>query len=266
MGQVPERATFVLIGDGRLATHLSTYFQAKNLNFIQWSRRQGVLGPSSSTLFEPAMADERDPERSLAKLLASADRVLLAIRDDALGDFVRAQNRNPAALWVHFSGSRVIDGAWSAHPLSTFAGAAYPLAVYETIPFIIEQEGPPLAELLPGLDNPSATLPRAAKPLYHALSVAAGNFTQMLWQQLFRTFEEHLGLDADVALPYLRQTARNLEQAVDQESVLTGPIARGDQGTIRSNINALRSAQLDALAEVYEAFLGLTAQKSLEVA
>lgn len=266
MGQVPERATFVLIGDGRLATHLSTFFQAKNLDFIQWSRRQGVIGPSSSTLFEPGMTDDPDPERSLARLLSRADRVLLAIRDDALGDFVRAHNRDTAAMWIHFSGSRVIDGAWSAHPLSTFAGAAYPIAVYETIPFIVEQEGPPFAELLPGIDNPSATLPRAAKPLYHALSVAAGNFTQMLWQQLFRTFEEHLGLEVDVALPYLRQTARNLEQAAGEESVLTGPIARGDHDTIRSNLNALRVAQLDALAEVYEAFLGLTGPKSREVA
>jgi len=54
-----------------------------------------------------------------------AERVLLAIRDDALADFVRRWRRSTGAVWVHFSGSAVVDGAWSAHPVLRSASAAF---------------------------------------------------------------------------------------------------------------------------------------------
>ena len=257
MGQVPGRAALLLIGDGRLAGHLSTYFRARGLDLTQWSRRRGVVG---------ATGPRRDPWKTLPALVAGADRVLLAIRDDSLASFVKANRRDPESVWVHFSGSTVVDGAWTAHPLCTFAGPAYDPEIYAAVPFIVEREGPPLAELVPGLDNPSWSIPRAAKPLYHALCVAAGNFTQMLWLELFRAFEARLGLPARAAVPYLRQTARGLEQnsLAPTRDVLTGPIARGDHGTIRRNLEALGAAGLVDLAGVYEAFLELAGARRLE--
>lgn len=250
MRQVPGRASLLLIGDGRLAGHLSYYLGSKRLRLTRWSRR-------------------RDSRKALPGLVERADRVLLAIRDDALADFVRVNRPDDGSLWVHFSGSAVVDGAWSAHPLCTFSGPAYEQKVYERIPFLVESEGPPLAELIPGLENPSAAIPRSAKPLYHALCVAAGNFTQLLWRELFRGFEDRLGLPAELAVPYLRQTACSLERSLEdglERDVLTGPIARRDEGTIRRNLEALGEARMDELAQVYEAFLRLAHPTPKEVA
>lgn len=265
MGQVPGRADLLLIGDGRLAGHLSHYFRTRQLTVTRWSRRQGAFGAAGPRAPDAGDAGRRrDPLEALPELLARADRVLLAIRDDALPGFIRAHRLvppgRPETVWVHFSGSVVVDGAWSAHPLCTFAGSPYPPEIYRSIPFIVEQEGPPLDELIPGLDNPTAAIPRATKPLYHALCVSAGNFTQLLWQELFRGFEERLGLPATFAVPYLRQTRLNLEQGLDQgrgQEVLTGPLARRDDDTIRRNLAALHDAGLHDLAGVYEAFLRL---------
>ncbi len=253
MGQVPGRAALLLIGDGRLAGHLNHYFRAKKLPVTQWSRRHGAAGSRG------------DPWTALPGLVEEADRVLLAIRDDAIPDFLRAHRRDPAQVWVHFSGSVAVDGAWTAHPLSTFAGPSYALEVYEAIPFIVEREGPPLGELVPGLDNASAAIPRADKALYHALCVSAGNFTQLLWQQLFRHFQDRLGLAPGLALPYLRQTCRSLEQGPGSE-LLTGPLARRDHDTVRRNLEALNAAGWTDLAGVYEAFLRLADSQSLEEA
>ena len=247
MGQVPVQASLLLIGDGRLASHLSYYFRAKDLDVVRWSRRRNTL-------------------QTLPALLEEADRVLLAIRDDALADFLRVHSHEGGRqkqnqLWVHFSGSAVVDGAWSAHPLCTFAGPPYEKEVYASIPFIVEQEGPPLAELIPGLENPSAAIPGSSKPLYHALCVAAGNFTQLLWHELFQGFEGRLGLPSALAVPYLRQTAHSVERSLKdsfEKNVLTGPIARRDTGTIERNLEALREGRMDGLAGVYEAFLDLT--------
>lgn len=264
MGQVPGRAALLLIGDGRLAGHLNYYFRAKQLPVTQWSRRRGVAGPGGPGTPEARIAGSRgDPWAALPGLVAAADRVLLAIRDDAIPDFMRAYRRDTNAVWVHFSGSVVVAGAWTAHPLSTFAGPPYALEVYEAIPFIVEREGPPLGELVPGLDNPSAAIPRADKPLYHALCVSAGNFTQLVWQQLFRHFEDRLGLTPELALPYLRQTCRSLERGPGPD-LLTGPIARRDHGTVRRNLEALRATGLNELAGVYEAFLRLADPQLLE--
>lgn len=275
MGQVPGRAALLLIGDGRLASHLSHYFRGLGLPLTRWSRRQGVIqtgeGSQSARSRSP-----RDARGSLPELLARADRVLLAIRDDALPGFVQTHRRTAgtrqqstrqqSALWVHFSGSTVVDDAWSAHPLCTFSGAPYAREVYESIPFIVEREGPPLAELVPGLPNPTAAIPRAEKALYHALCVAAGNFTQMLWGQLFDGFEKRLDLPPGLALPYLRQTARRLERSLEkgESAALTGPVTRGDHGTIHDNLEALNGAGLHDLAAVYEAFLSLAGQPRLE--
>ncbi|MCP4658071.1 MAG: DUF2520 domain-containing protein [bacterium] len=265
MGQVPGRASLLLIGDGRLAGHLNHYFRAKKLPVTQWSRRYGVAGPGDPGASEARIAGRGDPWEALPGLVEEADRVLLAIRDDAIPGFVRAHRRDPGPVWVHFSGSVAVDGAWTAHPLSTFAGPPYELEVYEAIPFIVEREGPPLGELVPGLDNPWGAIPRADKPLYHALCVTAGNFTQLVWQQLFRSFEDRLGLASGFALPYLRQTCRSLEQGPGPE-LLTGPIARRDHDTVRRNLEALRAAGLTDLAGVYEAFLRLADTKPLEEA
>lgn len=251
MGQVPGRAALLLIGDGRLAGHLSSYFRSEHFDLVQWSRRSGIVGAASSDVPKSL----GDPLEILPRLIDEADRVLLGVSDDALPGFVRTHRRDPRQTWVHFSGSVLVDGAWTAHPLCTFSGAPYEREVYETIPFILEREGPTLDELIPGLANPSATIPRAAKPLYHALCVTAGNFTQLLWQQLFNAFEDRLGLSAELAMPYLRQTARGLEHSGAE--ALTGPIVRRDHGTIGDNIEALRDAGMDDLAEVYEAFVRL---------
>ncbi len=244
MGQVPSAKPWLLIGSGRLATHLATYLRQLGIPCRQWSRAHGWHGPAPTE------------GTTLEDGLRASDRVLLAISDDALGPFV-ARHRAPdgePAIWIHFSGGRQVDGAWGVHPLCTFGPQPYAPDFYPTIPFLLEEGGPSLAELLPGLPNPSATLPAGDKPLYHALCVAAGNFTTLLWQRFFRELESRWGLDPALALPYLRRTVANLE-AADPRGALTGPIARGDSKTVAANLAALDGAGLPDLARIYRAFL-----------
>ena len=46
-----------------------------------------------------------------------------------------------------------------AHPLMTFGLDLYDLTTYRSIPFILDSGGTPFHELLPGLPNPSFTIP-----------------------------------------------------------------------------------------------------------
>lgn len=220
--------TYGLIGRGRLATHLERYLELENQPVLQW---------------------HREMPRPPAAVLADATHILLAISDDALEPFAADHRELLDRPLVHFSGSLSIDGADGLHPLMTFGPDPYAIETYRSIPFIAERGGAAFSEVFPALDNPSWTIDRELKPLYHALCVLAGNFTTLLWSKAFEDFEDRLGLPREVLRPYLERTAANtIERGAD---ALTGSLARGDGGTLARDLAALDG---DPFGEVYRAF------------
>lgn len=228
MGQVPE---LLLIGDGRLARHLSRYFEQLGLCFAQWSRR--------------AHASGRAP--ALASLVGSGTHALLAISDSAIEPFVKEHPE--LGTPTHFSGRLVTPLARGAHPLFSFAGTFYTRELYERIPFIVDEAGPGLKELVPGLPNPEFRIDPKRRERYHALCVLAGNFTTLLWRKFFLELDWELGLPREQALPYLESVVRGL---TGPGAPLSGPLARGDRATIEENIKALGG---DPFEEVYRSFV-----------
>jgi predicted short-subunit dehydrogenase-like oxidoreductase (DUF2520 family) len=200
----------------------------ENQSFDQWSRRTG----------------------SADALKAFAERsthVLLAISDSAIEPFLMAHPFLRRLTCIHFSGALVTPFAASVHPLMTFGPLLYSVEDYRQIPFIVERERP---TTLPGLGNSVFEIAAELKPLYHALCAAGGNFTVMLWEAVFARFAS-LGLPREVLLPYMVRTTTNLLNA-DGESVLTGPLKRGDFETVEKHLAALDG---DPLADVYRAFV-----------
>ena len=117
-----------------------------------------------------------------------------------------------------------------------------------------EPGAPTFAEIFPTLDNPWLTIPRELKPHYHALCVLAGNGTAMLWKRLFEGFTKDLGLPEEFALPYLRQTLRDLERNPGLEP--TGPIGRGDRETLLHDLEAMTD---DPFHDVLQALIEASA-------
>jgi predicted short-subunit dehydrogenase-like oxidoreductase (DUF2520 family) len=100
------------------------------------------------------------------------------------------------------------------------------------------------------LPNPSFAIAPADRPYYHAMCVLAGNGSTLLWARLFDVFQKRLGIPASAAHPFLKQVAANL--LVDPVNALTGPLSRGDRGTIDSNLAALDG---DPFRDVYVALV-----------
>lgn len=227
MRQVPKNlASYLLIGSGRVARHLSYYLSLLEIPFIQW-----------------------DGKESIPSLLPKVERTLVLVSDSAIEKVILENSLTDKTKVIHFSGALVSDLAFGAHPLMTFGDEVYDLATYKGIPFIIEQEGPDFSELLPGLPNPSYKISKEKKPLYHSLCVLSGNFTVLLWQKFFIELKEQFDIPHTAIKPYLRQTLINLEK--NHEAALTGPISRRDLETIQKNILALES---DPYADVYRSF------------
>lgn len=238
MGQVPESPPppFGIVGSGRLARHLRHYLDLLGLPWRAWSR---------------------DRPESPETVLADCPTVLVLIRDDAIVPFVEAWPGLRAGRLVHCSGSLVTPVADCAHPLMTFGPDLYDLETYRAIPFALDLGGPPLADLLPGLPNPSFTIPAAGRTYYHALCAMAGNFSTLLWQKLFDELETRFGLPASTAHPFLARTAANL--ASDAGRALTGPLARGDAAAVAAHLDALDG---DRFRDIYAAFARAYGQRA----
>jgi len=229
----------LLIGDGRLARHLSRYFAQLGLQHASWSRRMQAEGSC--------------PE--LRTLVHSRTHALLAISDVAIEPFISAHPELESAVCVHFSGHLSSPLAIGAHPLFSFAGTLYDRELYERIPFVIDQGAPPLGSLIPGLKNPSFFIEPERRARYHALCVLAGNFTTLLWRKLFFELDCELGIAPEHALPYLESVTRGL---AGNSAPLSGPLSRGDQATVQRNLEALKG---DPFEEVYRAFVSAYEQQ-----
>ena len=232
---------YLIIGDGRLATHISRYFSLIGVPYQTWSRN------SSQT------------SKSLSQLSSDAERILLLISDDQIHPFVEGHPFLKKKMLIHCSGSRRFDFAHSAHPLTTFGKEPYELSRYQKIPFVLEKTGPVFTELLPGLKNPHFYLAPEKRALYHALCVFSGNFTTILWQKAMEVFEQELHLPKEILHVYLEQIVENLE--TNPKTALTGPLARGDRETLIHNLDALRSRPEQKL---YYAFLNFLLEKNKE--
>ncbi len=227
MRQVPH---FLLIGNGRVATHFCHYFSLLSLSFDHWHRKVSLT--------------------QLHQHLEKTTHILLLIHDDAIEEFITTHLSSSSATCIHFSGSLSTEKAFGAHPLMTFNDALYDLHHYTSIPFVVDDHAPDFADLLPGLPNPSARLPTALKAKYHAFCVLSGNFSCLLWQQFFSHLEKNFQIPADIAHPYLLQLTRNL--ITNSATAFTGPLQRRDKKTIQKNLAALKD---DPAQLIYQQFI-----------
>ena len=106
-----------------------------------------------------------------------------------------------------------------------------------------------LNNMVLALDGIPLTL-QGSKVLYHASAVIASNYLVTLLN-LASGLWSHLGISQDeglkALLPLVRGTVENLE-AVGLPNALTGPIARGDVGTVKRHLAALADVAPEILS------------------
>jgi predicted short-subunit dehydrogenase-like oxidoreductase (DUF2520 family) len=209
-----------------------------------------------------------------------ADVVLLAVPDRAIamvGIQVAAGGAlKRGAIVAHHSGALPAGilagvraaGGWQgcAHPLQSFADVETALATLPNSFFFLEGDAEAmdvLATLVLSVEGRPVRIDSGAKSLYHAAACVASNYLVTL-ADYATTLMVRAGVPPDVALPallpLLRGTIENLE-SVGLPEALTGPIARGDVGTVKNHVQALRRAPGD-LVRLYAAL----ARKTVEVA
>jgi predicted short-subunit dehydrogenase-like oxidoreductase (DUF2520 family) len=189
-------------------------------------------------------------------VLAQVDIVLLAVPDDAIGSVAEAIRDAPLghAVVLHCSGLRDrgalaalqgrAKGLGSFHPLQTLAGDSEAAGRLHAAFAVLEGDVEAVAagrRLAAALGMEALAIEAAQKPRYHAAAVIASNYTVTLAAVAAQLARE-AGVPSEAAsrifLPLLAGTVKNLE-LLGPASALTGPIRRGDVGTIEAHLRAL---------------------------
>ncbi len=185
----------------------------------------------------------------------AADLVFITTPDDAIGRVASEVRWHPRQSVVHCSGAdsnaplepaRKSGAAVGAfHPLQTFASVKQAFDNIAGSTFALEAEEPlltTLKEMAATLDGDWIELKATDKVIYHAAAVIACNYLVTLVKlatDLWKTFDVPPDQATRALLPLLRGTIHNID-TIGIPQCLTGPIARGDTGTIKKHINALQ--------------------------
>jgi predicted short-subunit dehydrogenase-like oxidoreductase (DUF2520 family) len=182
---------------------------------------------------------------------SGADAALLCVPD---GEITRAAaGIAPGLLVGHCSGATGLDvlaprEAFSLHPLMTVAGAGASFAgagaaIAGSSPRALAFAG----ELAAALGMRAIEISDDDRPAYHAAASIASNFLITL-EAAAERLAATAGADRELLLPLVRATVENWA-ALGPGRALTGPVARGDEGTV--------ARQRAAVAERCPDLLGL---------
>jgi predicted short-subunit dehydrogenase-like oxidoreductase (DUF2520 family) len=200
-------------------------------------------------------------------LLDEVELAIVAVPDDAIAPLAASLRMYSGQAMVHTSGALDADVLAPSMAAGTQVGAFHPLVAFADTERAVEAlhgatiaiEGDDqlaglLADMAEAVGGRPARLAPGSKAAYHAAAVlAAGGFVALL--DAITELGRVAGLDEAGALaiygPLIEGTLGNA-RALGVRAALTGPIARGDLGTLEAHLAALRAHAPDVL-DLYRA-------------
>jgi len=192
--------------------------------------------------------------------------VFITTPDDTISQVAAETKWHEGQNVAHCSGAHSVDILAPAKQLGANTGCFHPLQTFASIDqaidnipgstFAIEAEEPlssTLKEMATVLEGDWVILKAGDKVLYHAAAVFACNYLVTLVKlatDLWQTFDVPTPQATKALMPLLRGTLSNIEN-VGLPNCLTGPIARGDLGTISRHLESLQK-QTPSLLSIYK--------------
>lgn len=246
------------IGAGRLATALATALASAGAHVVAVSDRQSARAADLARRIPGC-----EPSDSNQAVANAATLIFLAVPDDFIAEAAMGITWAPGQSVVHCSGVRSVGlldpiaakgvhtGCFHpfislGHPVANpFDGGVIGCEADSALTGILDT----LATLLGAKLLPLAGVDRAA---YHLAGVFASNYLVTL-VAVARQLWKDAGLQDDLAARALGTLAASVARALqngEPATALTGPIARGDDGTVTRHLTWLREHAPD-LATLY---------------
>jgi len=238
------------IGAGTVGTALSVRLNSKGYLIVAVSSRSRTSAQNLARAVDGChMSDNNQGVADNAEL------VFITTPDDAIAPVVSQIKWHAGQSVIHCSGADSTDILQPAKEAGARVGAFHPLQTFasvkqaiENIPgstFALEAEEPLLnilKDMATALDGHWVELKASDKVIYHASAVIACNYmvtVVKLATDLWQSFAVPPHQATRALLPLLRGTLNNID-TVGIPQCLTGPIARGDIGTIKKHLDALQ--------------------------
>jgi predicted short-subunit dehydrogenase-like oxidoreductase (DUF2520 family) len=253
-----------VIGPGRVGTALGLALVAAGYEVI------AVAGRGAAALEEFARRIPSAVPMSVADAGRAAQLVIVAVPDDVLAEVIRTAARDDGVAegsrWVHVSGGHGTDvlrpvrlaGAAVAacHPAQTFPDPDTGLAALPGASWAVTAAESDLGwarVLVTDLRGSPVTVPGRSRTLYHAGLTVGSNATATV-VTLARDLLLGAGVEDPGAFlgPLVTTTAANAAES--GAAALTGPVRRGDAGTVAAHLAELR----ETLPEAVDAYLALS--------
>lgn len=265
-----------VVGAGKVGQALARLFYSEG---VQIGAVYSRTTAHASTL---AKRVEADLALSAANVVGSCDLTLLTVPDDAIARVateIAEASYIGGRMVVHTSGAHSVDVLGSLAKAGVMVGSLHPVYPFADVDtavfglrgatFAVEAEDRRLAAALTALvttvNGRLLRIPAGGKAAYHAALVLASNYTVTLYALASRLLAD-LGADpdaADGALQTLVQaTVENL-MANGTPDALTGPIARGDAGTVAAHLEALRGETAAVYRVLGLATIGVAQEQGL---
>lgn len=187
---------------------------------------------------------------------AAADLIFITSSDDAIGLIASSVTWREGQVVAHCSGVTSVDVLEPArvqgaqlggfHPLQTFSSVEAAVRDLPGSTFAIEGDEEVqqfLKEMALALGGHPIVLQSEAKPLYHATVVMLGGILNTFAGAVAEQWR-HFGIERNQALkslaPIMQGTAATLG-TIGLPEAAAGPHIRGDVGTIRKHVDAIRT-------------------------
>jgi predicted short-subunit dehydrogenase-like oxidoreductase (DUF2520 family) len=268
----PARFDVGIVGAGRVGAVLGAALVRAG------HRVTGVSAVSEASLARAAALLPGVPVKPIPEVVSGAHLVVIAVPDDALTELVAGLHTTstftPGQLVMHTSGAHGIGLFEPAadsqivplalHPAMTFTGTEIDLERLRDTCFGVTtvDAARPLAEaLVIEMGGDPVWIPEDERLTYHAALAHGSNHLVTLVTQSMELLAI-AGVDdpARVLEPLLRAALGNVLQQGD--AALTGPVARGDAGTVAAHVALLREIAPD-IRTTYLALARATAQRAV---
>lgn len=269
--------TLAIIGAGHVARTLGRVLSHAGVFRVEQVQARSQASAEAAVAFVGA-GQALPPGQRLRECSA----YLLAVPDDQIGAACSELARNvplDGAVVFHCSGAKdaaLLSSARDAgasvasvHPVRSFADPESVARSFAGTWCAVEGDAAALALLEPAFAAAGAQLVRidpAGKTEYHAACVFASNYLVTVMDAALRSFEaagieEHVA--RQLAAPLAQETLANVLR-MGPAAALSGPVARGDHGTVARQHDAL-TARDSGLGRLYgalaEATLALAQRK-----
>lgn len=263
----PGRLGVGIIGAGKVGAVLGAALRAAEHAVVGVSAVSDASRERAETLL-PGV-----PILDVQDIVERAELVLLAVPDDALGPLVEGLAKlgawQPGQLVAHTSGRFGVGilspvraaGAipLALHPAMTFTGMSLDLTRLLDCSFGVTADPAmlPIAQaLVVEMGAEPVAIAEADRTVYHAALAHGSNHLVTLVAQASELLRE-VGVDAPERMlgPLLRASLENA--LASGEAALTGPVARGDVGTVAAHSAALRELDGGSGGDILEAYLAM---------